>query len=56
VENLVTVLLSDYGRRAVTSGGKAYAGFWIAVVAARVYFTYGAQHVFSAHRAGSSSG
>ena len=34
--------------RAVTSGGKAYAGFWIAVVAARIYFTYGAQHVFSA--------
>ena len=34
--------------RAVTIGGKAYAGFWIAVVAARVYFTYGAQHVFSA--------
>ena len=34
--------------RAVTFGGKAYAAFWIAVVAARVYFTYGAQHVFSA--------
>ena len=34
--------------RAVTVGGKAYAGFWIAVVAARIYFAYGAQHVFSA--------
>ena len=34
--------------RAVTVGGKAYAGFWIAVVAARVYFAYGVQHVFSA--------
>ena len=34
--------------RAVTVGGKAYAGFWIAVVAARIYFTYGAQHTFSA--------
>ena len=27
--------------------GKAYAGFWIVIVAARIYFTYGAQHVFS---------
>jgi hypothetical protein len=33
--------------RAVTLGGKAYAAFWIAVVAARVCFAYGAQHVFS---------
>ena len=33
--------------KAVTAGGKAYAAFWIAVVAARIYFTYGAQHVFS---------
>ena len=33
--------------KAVTFGGRAYAAFWIAVVAARVYFTYGAQHVFS---------
>jgi hypothetical protein len=32
---------------AVTAGGKAYAAFWLAVVAARVYFTYGARHVFS---------
>lgn len=34
--------------RAATIGGKAYALFWIVIVAARLYFTYGAQHVFSA--------
>jgi hypothetical protein len=33
--------------KAVTLGGKAYAAFWIVVVVARIYFTYGAQHVFS---------
>jgi len=33
--------------RATTTGGNSYAAFWIAVVAARLYFTYGAQHVFS---------
>jgi len=33
--------------RAVTLGGKAYAAFWIVIVAARIYFTYGAQHTFS---------
>ena len=31
----------------VTVGGKAYAAFWIVIVAARIYFTYGAQHTFS---------
>jgi len=33
--------------RAITVGGKAYAAFWIAIVAARIWFTYGAQHTFS---------
>jgi hypothetical protein len=32
--------------RPATTGGRAYAAFWIVVVAARLYFTYGAQHVF----------
>lgn len=32
--------------RAATAGGNAYALFWIVIVAARLYFTYGAQHVF----------
>jgi hypothetical protein len=32
--------------RAATTGGSAYALFWIVIVAARLSFTYGAQHVF----------
>lgn len=32
--------------RAVTTGGKPYAAFWIVIVAARIWFTYGAEHVF----------
>ena len=32
--------------RVATTGGSAYALFWIVIVAARLYFTYGAQHVF----------
>ena len=32
--------------RAATTGGSAYALFWIVIVAGRLYFTYGAQHVF----------
>jgi hypothetical protein len=31
---------------AATIGGRAYALFWIVIVAGRLYFTYGAQHVF----------
>jgi hypothetical protein len=38
-------LLLEAGQTA-TAGGKAYALFWIVIVAARLYFTYGAQHVF----------
>jgi hypothetical protein len=38
--------------RVFTSAGLPYAAFWIVVVAARIYFTYGAQHVFS-HQLGS---
>lgn len=33
--------------QSVTTCGKAYAAFWIVIVAARIYFTYGAQHTFS---------
>jgi hypothetical protein len=32
--------------RAATAGGSGYALFWIVIVAGRLYFTYGAQHVF----------
>jgi hypothetical protein len=33
--------------RVMTRAGVSYAVFWIVVVAARIYFAYGAQHVFS---------
>ena len=32
--------------RAMTRGGFGYAAFWVVVVAARLYFAYGSQHVF----------
>lgn len=32
--------------RAATIGGSAYALFWVVIVAGRLYFSYGAQHVF----------
>jgi hypothetical protein len=33
--------------RAISSAGLAYAAIWVVVTAARIYFTYGAEHVFS---------
>ena len=36
----------DADKAIATLGGTAYALFWIVIVAARLYFTYGAQHVF----------
>ena len=31
----------------MTQGGVPYVAFWVAVVAARLYFAYGAEHVFT---------
>jgi hypothetical protein len=43
---LLRVFADSATGRAMTRGGVAYAGFWTVVVAARLYFAYGAQHVF----------
>ena len=44
--SLLRVYRDSATGRAATTGGSAYALFWIVIVAARLYFTYGAQHVF----------
>jgi hypothetical protein len=44
---LMSVFLDERTGRVTTRSGVPYAAFWIAVVAARIYFTYGAEHVFS---------
>jgi len=46
--SLMRVFADPATGRAATIGGKPYALFWIVIVAARLYFTYGAQHVFPA--------
>jgi len=44
--SLMRVTADPATGRAATLAGKPYALFWIVIVAARIYFTYGAQHVF----------
>ena len=44
---LLRVFTDPASGRVMTAGGNAYALFWIVIVAARLAFTYGAQHVFS---------
>jgi hypothetical protein len=43
---MMRISYDDEAGTAVSSAGAPYALIWIAVVAARVYFAYGANHVF----------
>jgi hypothetical protein len=43
---LMRVFRNGSAGRAMTRAGLPYAAFWIVIVAARIYFAYGAQHVF----------
>jgi hypothetical protein len=45
---LMAVFVDDRSGKVTTRAGLPYALLWIVVVAARLYFAYGAQHVFSA--------
>ena len=44
---LLRVSADQVTGRPVSRGGVPYAIFWIVIVAARLYFAYGAQHVFN---------
>jgi hypothetical protein len=44
--SLLRVTYDDQADRPVTWAGLPYAAVWIAVTAGRIYFTYGASHVF----------
>jgi hypothetical protein len=44
---LMRVFTDPATGRAATRGGLPYAIFWTVIAAARLYFAYGAQHVFS---------
>jgi hypothetical protein len=46
--SLMRVFTDERTGRVTTHAGFAYALLWIAVVAGRIYFSYGSQHVFSA--------
>jgi hypothetical protein len=44
---LMRVFTDPATGRPATRGGLPYAIFWVVIAAARLYFAYGAQHVFS---------
>ena len=45
--SLMRVFADQATGRPATRGGLPYCLFWVVIVAARLYFAYGAQHVFS---------
>ena len=45
--SLMRVFADPATGRPATRGGLPYCLFWVVIVAARLYFAYGAQHVFS---------
>ena len=45
--SLLRVFADPATGRPATRGGLSYCLFWVVIVAARLYFAYGAQHVFS---------
>jgi hypothetical protein len=45
--SLMRVFADPATGRPATRGGLPYCLFWVAIVAARLFFAYGAQHVFS---------
>jgi hypothetical protein len=44
---LMRITYDPQADQAVSQGGAGYASVWIAVTAARIFFTYGAGHIFS---------
>ena len=50
--SLVRVGYDSRASRAVSWAGLPYAVVWVAVTAARIYFTYGASHIFGARLGG----
>jgi hypothetical protein len=46
--SMMRVFTDERTGRVASRAGLGYALFWIAVVGARIYFSYGAQHVFNA--------
>ena len=46
--SLMRVYSRDRSGKVVTKAGLTYALLWIAVVAARIFFSYGSQHLFGA--------
>jgi hypothetical protein len=45
--SLMRVFADNATGRPMTTAGLPYALFWVVIVAARLYFAYGSQHVFS---------